>query len=150
MLFALACFVLGVVIYKVTRQQDVPSWLNLHVQQHAQDAYHWITQNTGRNAILDAIKSIGSAIEWGVDRALSLLRALNWTGVVVLVFVIGFLRAGWRTGLFAAGSMFAVGLCGFWDLTMITLAIMLVAVALAMLIGVPLGIWSGLSDGAER
>ena len=33
---------------------------------------------------------------------------------------------------------------------MITLAIMLVAVALAMLIGVPLGIWSGLSDGAER
>ena len=46
--------------------------------------------------------------------------------------------------------MFAVGLCGFWDLTMITLSIMLVAVAFAMLIGVPLGIWSGLSDNAER
>ena len=40
--------------------------------------------------------------------------------------------------------MFAVGLAGFWDLTMITLAIMMVAVALAMLIGVPLG--SGTPD----
>jgi glycine betaine/proline transport system permease protein len=149
-LTVLGSVVLGVVIYKVTRHQDVPSWLNLHVQQHAQDAYHWITQNTGRNAILDAIKSIGSAIEWCVDRALSLLRALNWTGVVALVFVIGYLRAGWRTAAFAAGCMFAVGLCGFWDLTMVTLSIMLVAVALAMLIGVPLGIWSGLSDGAEK
>ena len=46
--------------------------------------------------------------------------------------------------------MFAIGLCGFWDLTMVTLSIMIVAVAFAMLIGVPLGIWSGLSDNAER
>ncbi|HEX3090481.1 MAG TPA: ABC transporter permease subunit [Ilumatobacteraceae bacterium] len=149
-LIVFGSIVLGVIIYKITRQQDVPSWLNLHVQQHAQDAYHWITQNTGRNAVLDAIKSIGSAIEWCVDRALSLLRALNWTGVVTLVFVIGYLRAGLRTAIYASLSMFAVGLCGFWDLTMITLSIMLVAVALAMLIGVPLGIWSGLSDGAEK
>ena len=44
--------------------QDVPTWLDLHVQQHAQDAYHWITQNTGRNVVLDAIKSIGTGIDW--------------------------------------------------------------------------------------
>ncbi|MDP9463612.1 MAG: ABC transporter permease subunit, partial [Actinomycetota bacterium] len=142
--------VVGVVIFKITRQQDVPSWLDLHVQRHAQDVYHWITQNTGRNWFLNGIKSIGTGIGWCVERMRTLLELLHWTGVVALVFVIGYLRAGLRTGVVATASIFAVGLCGFWDLTMITLSIMIVAVALAMLIGVPLGIWSGLSDNAER
>ena len=144
--------VVGVVIYKVTRQQDVPAWLDLHVQRHAQDAYHWITQNTGRNVVLDAIKSIGTGIDWCVKRRVSsLLRVLHWTGVIALSFVIGYLRAGLAHGGRSPRRRCSrIGLCGFWDLTMITLAIMLVAVALAMLIGVPLGIWSGLSDNAER
>ena len=142
--------IVAIVLYKVTRHQEVPSWLDLHVQRHAQDAYHWITQNTGRNAVLDTIKSIGSGINWCVKRALSLLRVLHWTGVTALAFVLGYLRAGWRTAVIAGAAIFAIGLCGFFDLTMITLAIMVVAVALAMLIGVPLGVWSGLSDGVER
>ncbi|MGZ7036115.1 MAG: ATP-binding cassette domain-containing protein, partial [Ilumatobacteraceae bacterium] len=45
--------VVGIVVYKVTRGQDVPSWLDLHVQRNAQSAYHWIVQNTGRNWLLD-------------------------------------------------------------------------------------------------
>ncbi|MEP7204372.1 MAG: ABC transporter permease subunit, partial [Ilumatobacteraceae bacterium] len=149
-LVAGASAIVGIVLYKVTRGHDVPPWLDLHVQRHAQSVYHWITQNTGRNVVLDAIKSFGTGIGWCVKRALSLLRVLHWTGVVALVFVIGYLRAGLRTAVLAAAAVFAVGLCGFWDLTMVTLAIMVVAVALAMLIGVPLGIWSGLSDRAER
>ena len=101
--------------------------------------------------VLDAIKSIGTGITWCVKRALvAAARSLHWTGVITLVFVIGYLRAGLRTAVIAAAAIFAIGLCGFWDLTMVTLAIMIVAVALAMLIGVPLGIWSGLSDRAER
>ncbi|MEY2583206.1 MAG: glycine betaine/proline transport system permease protein [Ilumatobacteraceae bacterium] len=147
---SVASVVVGVVVYKVTRGQNVPAWLDLHVQQHAQDAYHWITQNTGRNVVLDVIKSFGTAITWCVKRALSLLRVLHWTGVIALVAVIGYVRAGLRTAVVAALAILAIGLCGYWDLTMVTLAIMIVAVALAMLIGVPLGIWSGLSDRAER
>jgi len=142
--------IVGIVVYKMTRGQNVPSWLDLHVQQHAQDAYHWITQNTGRNVVLDTVKSIGTGIDWLEKRALSLLRVLHWTGVIALVFVIGYMRAGLRTAILASLTMLGIGLCGFWDLTMITLAIMLVAVILAMLIGVPLGVWAGLSDRAER
>ena len=143
-------FVLAVAIYKVTRQQDVPTWLDLHVQRRAQSVYHWITQNTGRNWALDAVKSIGTGITWCVKRVLTLLRLLHWTGVIALVFVIGYMRAGVRTALVATASILAVGLCGFWDLTMITLSIMTVGVGVAMLIGVPLGVLSGLSDRAER
>ena len=149
-LVAAAAFIVAVVVYKLTRQQNVPSWLDLHMQRHAQSVYNWIAQNTGRNWFLDAVKSIGSGIEWCVRRAQSLLRVLHWTGVTGLIFVIGYLRAGLQTAVIATASILGVGLSGFWDKTMITLAIMVVAVALAMLIGVPLGIWSGLSDNAER
>ncbi len=142
--------IVAVVLYKVTRQQDVPTWLDLHVQRHAQAVYHWITQNTGRNWALDAVKSIGTGITWCVKRVLTLLRLLHWTGVIALVFVIGYMRAGVRTAMVATASILAVGLCGYWDLTMITLSIMTVGVGVAMMIGVPLGIWSGLSDRAER
>ena len=142
--------IVAVVLYKVTRQQDVPTWLDLHVQRRAQSVYHWITQNTGRNWALDAVKSIGTGITWCVKRVLTLLRLLHWTGVIALVFVIGYMRAGVRTALVATASILAVGLCGFWDLTMITLSIMTVGVGVAMLIGVPLGVLSGLSDRAER
>jgi glycine betaine/proline transport system permease protein len=146
----LATCAAAIAFYKATRGQDVPTWLDVHVQERAQNAYHWITQNTGRNVVLDAIKSIGVGITWLVKRVLDGLRLLHWTGVLSLVFVIGFLRAGLRTAVASTASIFLVGLFGYWDLTMVTLAIMLVAVAAAMLIGVPLGIWSGLSDTAER
>ena len=105
--------VVGIVVYKVTRHQEVPTWLNLHVQQHAQDAYHWITQNTGRNVVLDSIKSIGTGINWLEKRALSVLRVLHWTGVIALVFVIGYMRAGLRTAVVASLAMLGIGLCGF-------------------------------------
>lgn len=149
-LVAVGALIALVVIYKLTRHQDVPTWLDLHVAGKAQDAYHWITQHTGRNWVLDAIKTSGKGITWCQKRVLTGLRLLHWTGVVALTFAIGYLRAGWRTATAATASMFAIGLCGFWDLTMVTLSIMTVAVAFAMVIGVPLGIWSGLSDRVER
>ena len=149
-----AVFVAGlaglVVIYKVTRGQNVPTWLDLHVQKNAQSAYHWVTQNTGRNWALRATKTTGDALKWGVERMVTVLRWLRWTGVVAVVFTVGFIRSGLRTALIASAVMFSIGLFGFWDKTMITLAIMLVAVIISMLIGVPLGIWSGLSDHGER
>ena len=42
------------------------------------------------------------------------------------------------------------GVLGFWDDTLITVALMLVAVGISLLIGIPLGIWAGLSQRADR
>lgn len=139
-----------VIVYQLTTDIEVPSWLDFKVQSNAQDGYRWITQNTGRNAVLDALNSVGDGISWCVDRVIDALDLLHWTGVLALAFVLGWLRAGWRTAATAAGVLFLVGLTGFWNLTMVTLAIMIVAVALAMVVGVPLGIWSGLNPKVER
>ncbi|AYN21446.1 ABC transporter permease [Alcaligenes aquatilis] len=71
----------------------------------------------------------------------SILRSSPWWAVVLVVVVLGW--AASRRVLFsvAMGAMlFAIGLIGLWDAAMQTLALMIVAVFLSVLIGIPLGL----------
>jgi ABC-type proline/glycine betaine transport system permease subunit len=82
------------------------------------------------------------------------LRALlqnwmPWPAAVVMFALLGTLSTGWRLGLFAGLAIFACGLLGLWDETMDTLSQVLVAVVLALLLGLPLGIWSAQSNRAR-
>jgi glycine betaine/proline transport system permease protein len=71
----------------------------------------------------------------------SILRSSPWWAVVLVVVVLGW--AASRRVLFsvAMGAMLVViGLIGLWDAAMQTLALMIVAVFLSVLIGIPLGL----------
>lgn len=71
----------------------------------------------------------------------SILRGSPWWAVVLVVVVLGW--AASRRVLFsvAMGAMlFVIGLIGLWDAAMQTLALMIVAVFLSVLIGIPLGL----------
>ncbi|MCC6168955.1 MAG: ABC transporter permease subunit [Caldilineaceae bacterium] len=83
------------------------------------------------------------------------LRALlqtwmPWPAVVAAFALLGALSSGWRLGVFAGLATFACGLLGLWDETMDTLSQVLVAVTLALVLGLPLGIWSAQSDWVRR
>lgn len=71
--------------------------------------------------------------------------------VVALLFaVLAWRLAGWR---FALGTLLALTLCammGLWPQTMSTLALVLTATCLALLIGVPCGVIAGLSPTVNR
>ncbi|MGO3130756.1 MAG: ABC transporter permease [Alcaligenes sp.] len=71
----------------------------------------------------------------------SILRSSPWWAVVLVVVALGWVAS--RRVLFsvAMGAMlFAIGLIGLWDAAMQTLALMIVAVFLSVLIGIPLGL----------
>ncbi|WHQ43429.1 ABC transporter permease [Alcaligenes faecalis] len=71
----------------------------------------------------------------------SILRSSPWWAVVLVVIVLGWVAS--RRVLFsvAMGAMlFVIGLIGLWDAAMQTLALMIVAVFLSVLIGIPLGL----------
>ncbi|EJC62362.1 proline/glycine betaine ABC transporter permease [Alcaligenes ammonioxydans] len=71
----------------------------------------------------------------------SVLRSSPWWAVVLVVVLLGWLAS--RRVLFsvAMGAMlFVIGLIGLWDAAMQTLALMIVAVFLSVLIGIPLGL----------
>lgn len=71
----------------------------------------------------------------------SVLRSSPWWAVVLVVVVLGWVAS--RRVLFSVamgGMLFLIGLIGLWDAAMQTLALMIVAVFLSVLIGIPLGL----------
>lgn len=71
------------------------------------------------------------------------LDVLGFPGVLLLIGAIAYVAAGWRVVLVTLASLTAIGLIGVWDDAMHTLAMMTTAVAISLLIGVPVGIWAG-------
>ena len=80
----------------------------------------------------------------------SIIPVLGWLGVIGLVAFFVFLTSNLKTTILAVSLLFGCGLLGMWTYTMDTIAMTLASVILSLLIGIPLGIWAGLSDRALR
>jgi glycine betaine/proline transport system permease protein len=120
---------------------DVPSWFDNRLQPAALDLYDWVSSNRPTHWLFSGVFTpIADAIDWCVARVLSLLTSLRWPGVLALVAVVGARTGGWRAALAGTAAMAMVGVLGFWEPTMVTLSIMLVAIVGSVLVGLPLGI----------
>ncbi|MEU2620727.1 ABC transporter permease subunit [Streptomyces sp. NPDC007157] len=75
---------------------------------------------------------------------------IGWLGVVGLAGYVSWVVGNWRVALLAAAGFTFFGLQGLWQESMDTLALTLSAVLVALLIGIPLGVWAGLSDRFNR
>ncbi len=129
---------------------DVPSWLDIGLQKWVKDRYLWTVQNSDSWIFRYFFDPIGSALDWAVQHTIDLFELLRWPGVVALGAAIAWRTGGIRAAASAGLALFAVGVLGVWDPAMITLALMVVSVVIALLIGIPLGIWTARSDRAER
>ena len=115
---------------------DPAAWINR--------AEGWLRDNyrAEARAISGEIRGLIRAVE-------DFLIARPWP-IVVLVFAgLAFAFGGWRVGLGVGLGILAWGVLRQWDAALQTLALMSVSVALALAIGFPLGILSGVS-GAMR
>ena len=130
---------------------DVPSWLDSHVKPWFDSVYKWSQLNNGTNwAFRFIFHPIADAITWCNDKVLWILRTLRWPGVLTLIGLIGYRTGGRRAAITGVLAFAGCGVLGFWTDTLITVSLMLVAVAIALMIGIPLGIWAGLSNKADR
>ncbi|MFD4676232.1 ABC transporter permease [Lentzea sp. NPDC058450] len=75
---------------------------------------------------------------------------IGWLGVVAIAGFVSLVVAGWRVALLAVAGFVFLGLQGLWQESMDTLSLTLAAVVISLLIGIPLGIWAGLSDRANK
>jgi glycine betaine/proline transport system permease protein len=85
-----------------------------------------------------------------VDFVTGWLTTFGWLGITAIAGALGLAFVTWRTGLAVAIAMVLIGLLGLWDPTMVTLGQMIVAVALSLLLGIPIGILAGRSDRVLR
>jgi glycine betaine/proline transport system permease protein len=75
---------------------------------------------------------------------------IGWLGVVGLVGYVSWAFGNIRVAALAVAGFVFFGLQGLWQESMDTLALTLSAVFVSLLIGIPLGIWAGLSDRVNR
>jgi glycine betaine/proline transport system permease protein len=92
------------------------------------------------------LESLGRVIAGFTEMIEDALLALpDWT-VAAAIWVIGLWRVGWKFSLFCAASLFIIIITGFWPATMSTLALIISATVISLLLGIPLGIWMARSD----
>ncbi|MEV4477447.1 ABC transporter permease subunit [Nonomuraea sp. NPDC049504] len=78
------------------------------------------------------------------------LYALGWPGITGVMGALAWLAGGWRIALLAVGGVSAFGVLGLWESSVDTLALVGVAVLLSLAIGIPIGVWAGLSARTRR
>lgn len=111
----------------------------------------WVIENQKTSPlftyILNPIKDAANVL---LDTTTSVLSRMTYLGVIVGAAALAAVLAGWRLAIVAAVGFSVMGLLGLWESSMETLALIIVSVGTALLIGIPLGIWAGRNDRAEK
>lgn len=113
-----------------------PESLQLSIRSPINDWVEAVVINHGAT-----FKAISNAILQVVLVVESVLRGLPWWAIIIIFVALAW--ASTRRFVFCAivgVMMIAVGVLGLWDLTMQTLALMLVATLVSVIIGLPIGI----------
>jgi glycine betaine/proline transport system permease protein len=153
---ALGTVVGAVALAHVFDWTTFPSWLTIDIAQPINDAVDWVQTN-----LSDVTQAISDFLVINViDPLYRFLLWLPWFFVVVVISFIGFTSKGWRLATGVGVCMILIAAMGtipggggrvaLWDIAMDTLSQVLVAIALSILIALPLGVLAGRSDRFER
>ena len=131
--------------WPLEHNDDAPLFLTLN------GVRDWVDANRTVNPVfVYVLGPIRAGIDW-LDEALTFAFAhINWVALTAIAGALGLALVSWRTALLVVGSLLAIGLFGLWTETTQTLVLITNAVALSLLLGIPLGILAGRSDRFYR
>ena len=120
---------------------------------HLNDFQTWLVDQ--RNAespsvVIRAFNGFAGFLDDLVQWFTSFLGWMTWVGVSVAGVLVSLRFGGVRASVWALAAFVAFAASGLWVESMQTLALMLAAVGLSLLVGIPLGVLAGLSDRFER
>ena len=135
----------------LSRTLSWPDSLVWHSLNHYLDnIQNWLAAESAKthpNFAYRVIHWISSGLDALVRWLYHLLSSwLTWPGTTLLGGLLAWRFGGRRAAVIMIGSFASFAALGLWDDSMQTLALMLVAVALSLLVGVPLGVVAGRSD----
>ncbi|GCB46605.1 ABC transporter permease subunit [Streptomyces sp. NL15-2K] len=128
-----------------------PGALTVDVSEPLAKTSDWIIDNRDSHPLfLYFFGYISNAVVLSVRAVYLVLLAAGWAGVTAFAGLVAWRVAGVRLALGTAAAFLACGLLGMWVPTMQTLAVMVVAVLTAVVVGALLGLAAGLSDRMDR
>ena len=132
-------------------QWTLPHDANAPIFDRLNELRDWVSANKAANPILVVLVGfVRVVVASTVDGTAALLGALGWLGVTAIATLVGFLANGRRLALFGLTGALSLGVLGFWEPAMDTLALTFASVVLSLLFGIPLGILAGRNDRVSR
>ncbi|BEP30046.1 proline/glycine betaine ABC transporter permease [Helicovermis profundi] len=122
-----------------------PNLFRIHLGDPVETFIKWITINY--EGFFDSIKGIILWFLIGIQRG---LIAIPWFVLLILLFLIGWKVKSIKAGISFSLMLLTIGLLGYWNDTMLTLAIVLTSVLISLIIGIPIGIFSAYKEKFER
>lgn len=144
-----------IVVYLFTKGTDtlvLPGRAHTDLHEALTDFRDDVIANRDSNPIIQLSYDLGSwfasVVEWvqGLISVPDLPRPvpqIGWVGVTALAAWVGLAIAGWRIALLVGLSFLSFAYFGYWSDAMDLLIVTFVAVAVAVLVGMPLAIWLG-------
>ena len=124
---------------------EVPAWLENFpssrawrrgVESAIDGAFQWMTESWA-----GLFTSTTQGIRLLLDGMETLLVGTPWPVVVGVIVLLAYKVAGARVAVFTAASLAYLGILGFWERSMTTVALLGTAALLCLVVGIPLGIW---------
>jgi glycine betaine/proline transport system permease protein len=149
--FLWAAIAVGAVLVGLQLTAGFPEGLVVDSAQPFNAFSDWVIDHQRTNALfVNVLVPLKDGINATFDQIVLILSRMTWLGVVTAAAVVAGLLAGWRTALMTAAAFLLMGILGLWEESLETLALVMFAVAVALAIGIPLGILAGRHPALER
>ena len=123
---------------------DFPFDISREIEGSIDVSIDWIVITFG-----DFFDAISDAIKVVLGKLRDLLLWIPWPIMMFLVFAIGWKIASLKIAIMSVTGLVVLAIVNLWEPTMVTVAIMIVAVFLSIIIGVPVGILAARSDSVD-
>ncbi len=117
----------------------------IDIGQYIEVAVDWLTENF--SGLFEFIKNFGNGFIEGFEW---LLLGIPFYVIILLLTALAYFKVSRSSALFTALGLVLIYLMGFWDETMETLALILVSTLIALVQGVPLGIWAAKNNKVDK
>jgi glycine betaine/proline transport system permease protein len=155
--WALGIVVVWFLVWEVTKGNDtlaISGRERTGVQDALAEFRDSVIASRADNPLIQLTYEIGgwfnSVVDW-LQRMVSVenfprpVPEIGWLGVTAVATWVGLAVAGWRIAILVAASFVSFGLFGYWSDAIDLLIVTFVAVAIAVLIGMPLAVLMGTS-----
>jgi len=119
--------------------------IRINVGDFFENVINWLTDNWA--PLFDAVSTTVEAV---LNTFLSVLIFPHPFIMIVILSAIAWFVAKKGVAIFTVLGMLLIHNMGLWDATMETLALVITSVFLALIIGLPVGIWSSKKDSVEH
>ncbi len=149
---ALIAPIYGITLYALIASAP-PDWLTTFPADKAlfSAVEGWL--DAGFVAVYEAgrgmFEGIRNAIRILVEAFEVVLVGTPWPVVMLVICTLAWHLAGARVAIFSAAALAYLGFFGFWELSMLTVALLGAASILCIAFGIPLGIWFARSKAAH-